>query len=64
MRNKIILVAALVTVAACAQPGRDVPQVRMGNEPATPSASVKAEDNRASAAAGSSSHAPGSPRYQ
>ena len=64
MRNRIVLVAALLTIAACAQTGRDAPQVRMGNEPADARASVRAEDNRASAGAGSSSHGPGSPRYQ
>lgn len=64
MRNKMILFAALVAVAACAQSGRDVRQVKMGHEPADARASAKAQDNRASAAAGSGSHAPGSPRYQ
>lgn len=61
MRNKIIL-AALVALAACAQPGRDAPLVKMGNEPADARTSAKAQDNRAAAAGGS--HAPGATRYQ
>jgi hypothetical protein len=64
MRTKILLVAALIAVAACAQTGRHTPQARMGNEPADARASAKAEDNRALAGAGSSAHGPGSPRYQ
>ena len=64
MRNKIILLVALLAVAACAQTGSDAPQVKMGNEPTDARASVNAEDNRALAGAGSSSHGPGSPRYQ
>lgn len=63
MRNKIILLA-LAAIAACAQTGRDAPQVKMGNEPTDSRASVKAQDSRTAAAGGSGSHAPGSPRYQ
>ena len=62
MRKKISLIAALVALAACAQPGRDTPRVKMGNEPTDARASVKAQDNRPAAAGGS--HSPGSTRYQ
>ena len=60
--RKIILLAAFVAIAACAQPGRDAPQVKMGNEPTEARAGVKAQDNRPAAAGGS--HSPGSTRYQ
>ena len=62
MRNKVMLLAALAALAACAQTGRDAPQVKMGNEPIDARASVKAQDNRPAAAGGS--HSPGSTRYQ
>ena len=64
MVNKIVLFAALLAIAACAQPGREVPPVKMGNESNDSRTSVKAQDSRAAAAGGSGSHAPGSPRYQ
>jgi hypothetical protein len=64
MRNKIVLWAAVLATAACAQPGRETAPVRMGNESTDSRASVKAQDSRAAAAGGSGSHAPGSPRYQ
>lgn len=59
MRNTIVLVAALMTVAACAYPGRDVRPVKMGNEATSPRTSVKAQDGGRAAGAGGS-HAPGS----